>query len=436
MDTLETRSRQANELRKNGRYEDALKIYRELWDGQHHDGFTAAGLLHCLRKLHRLDEAMTVADDIAARYPDHNWVNLEVAWAYADYVKGMAENGASVPVLHACGEKALSRNPPPQAVNHIAFAIMGPAKKAKDWNMLTAWMSRVDPSLLSPAGMKLPDGKEGWSYLARWYHYRNLGLISTGRAHEALPLCREAVEKFPNQYKFFAYDLAKAYAGIGEYEKAAETFDELCRNVRPDSYHLFEYGKVVHQLGRPEEALALMARAVKAGQRPEFMVGYFMEMGDIFKQVGRLDAARDHYTLATAIRMRNSWSVPPELQQRLDENAISSIEDSVEELTYRCSRHWSNCEAEQSPLTAQHEREKPLAEGVVGRIFLGHPDREYFFINPPDADGYIGFKNELTWAPEDRSLVVFDIVPSFNRKKNEWAAKAANVRPKDDTAAR
>jgi hypothetical protein len=84
----------------------------------------------------------------------------------------------------------------------------------------------------------------------------------------------------------------------------------------------------------------------------------------------------------------------------------------------------------------QHEREKPLAEGVVGRIFLGHPEREYFFINPPDADGYIGFKNELTWAPEDLSQVVFDVVPSFNRKKNEWAAKAVNVRPMDDTAAR
>ena len=179
-----------------------------------------------------------------------------------------------------------------------------------------------------------------------------------------------------------------------------------------------------------------MARAAKAGQRPEYLVRYFMEMGDIFKQVGRLDAARDHYTLATAIRMRNSWSVPPELQQRLDENAISSIEDSVEELTYRCSRHWSSCEAEQSPLTAQNERETPLAEGVVGRIFLGHPDREYFFINPPEADGYIGFKNELTWAPEDRSQVIFDVVPSFNRKKNEWAAKAVNVRPMDETAAR
>jgi len=166
------------------------------------------------------------------------------------------------------------------------------------------------------------------------------------------------------------------------------------------------------------------------------MVSYFVEMGDIFKQVGRLDAARDHYALATVLRMRMSWPIPPELQQRLNENAISSIEDSVEELTYRCSRHWSSCETKQSPVTAPHEREKPLAVGIVGRIFLGPPDREYFFINPPDGDGYIGFKNELTWAPEDGSLVVFDVVPSFNRKKNEWAAKAANVRPKDDTEAR
>jgi hypothetical protein len=104
---------------------------------------------------------MTFADDIAVRYPDHNWVNLEVACAYADYIKRMAESGTSVPVLHACGEKALSRNPPPQAVSRIAFDIMRLANGAKDWHTLAAWTSRVDPSLLSPVGMKLPDGKEG-----------------------------------------------------------------------------------------------------------------------------------------------------------------------------------------------------------------------------------------------------------------------------------
>ena len=58
MDTLEERSRQANELRKSGRCKDALEIYRELWDGQYYNEYTAAGLLHCLRKLHRLDEAI------------------------------------------------------------------------------------------------------------------------------------------------------------------------------------------------------------------------------------------------------------------------------------------------------------------------------------------------------------------------------------------
>lgn len=432
MDTPEDRSREANELRKNGRCGEALGVYRELWESECYNEYNAAGLLHCLRKCQLLDEAVTFAGEAAQRYPDHNWVNLEIAWAYVDYVKGMAEGGVSVPVLHACAEKALTKNPPPQAVNHLAFNIMKPAKDAKDWSTLAAWTARVDPSLLSPAGMKLPDGKEGWSYLARWYHYRIMGLVGTGHAEEALSLCHEAIGRFPNQYKHFAYDLARAYAGIGEYEMAAATFAELCRNVRPDFYHLFEYGKVVHRLNRPAEALALMARAAKAGQRPEYMVGYFVDMGDIFMRTGNFDAARDHYALATALRMRMSWPIPAELQQRLDENNVSSIDDSVEELTYRCSRHWTDCESEHSQPIAQNEREKPLKEGIVGTIYLGPQNREYFFINPPDADGYIGFKKELIWAPEDRSLVTFDVVPSFNRKKNEWAAKAVNVRPRDD----
>jgi len=108
MNAPEDRSREANELRKSKRYKDALEIYRELWDGQHYNEYTAAGLLHCLRKLQHLDEAMTFADEIAARYPDHNWVNLEVAWTYASYIKGWQKSV----FLSRCSTPAERRHSP------------------------------------------------------------------------------------------------------------------------------------------------------------------------------------------------------------------------------------------------------------------------------------------------------------------------------------
>jgi len=125
--------------------------------------------------------------------------------------------------------------------------------------------------------------------------------------------------------------------------------------------------------------------------------------------------------------LRNSWAIPSELQQRLESMKISSVNDSMEELLYRCSLHWNNSELRAIPIQHTTEVVEPIERGVIGTIFLGPTERDYFFINPPGKDGYIGFKQELNHPIQDRSEVRFDVVPSFNKKRNEWSMKAVNV---------
>ena len=50
MTNLFEQKNKANALRKNGDFEEALIIYRDLWN-ENGDKFDGAGLLHCLRKL-------------------------------------------------------------------------------------------------------------------------------------------------------------------------------------------------------------------------------------------------------------------------------------------------------------------------------------------------------------------------------------------------
>lgn len=424
-------SRNANDLRKAGNFIRALEIYQDMWKNNMQDEFVAGGLLHCLRKLHRCDEAFTIAWSVITRFPESTWVKNESIWAIVDYVKQMANNGASAGDLHTLAERIFPLDPPALPLNQLAFPVMKAAKSEKIWNLLLFWTEKVDPASLNPVGIKLRDGKEGWSYLAHWYHYRVLVLTETGNPVEAISLSQQAIQKFPNRFKDFAYELAKAYCAVKDYQKAEATYQDLCQKIRPDYYHLFEYGKVLQNLNRPEEALVLMGQAAKAGQRLEYMVGYFVDMGDIFRSIGRTDAARDHYMFATAIRMRKSWPIPPDLQKRLNDMEVLSIDDSVEELQYRCSMQWHECEGLGKSPEPKSSHEEQVQETLVGTIFLGPANREYFFINPPESDGYIGFKNELPEAFDDRSQVKFDVVPTFNKKRNEWSTKAVNVRPID-----
>lgn len=50
MDDLNSRKEEANRLRKEGKFEEALAIYRDLWK-DNGDKFDGCGLLNCLRNL-------------------------------------------------------------------------------------------------------------------------------------------------------------------------------------------------------------------------------------------------------------------------------------------------------------------------------------------------------------------------------------------------
>jgi len=227
MESIDTRKYEANALRKAGNFREALALYQDLWNSGIQDEYIAAGILQCLRKLHSIADALKFCDNAMSRYSESEWFRQESSWTYSDYIKEMAEAEVAVSTLHAIGEKALVFRPVPNAFNQIAFRIMNAAKNAKDWKTLLIWVERVDPSTLSSVGMKLPDGKEGWSYLARYSNYRIIALIGNKRADEAIPLCQKALGDFPHQYKQFAYNLARAYSTIGAYEKARDAFQEL-----------------------------------------------------------------------------------------------------------------------------------------------------------------------------------------------------------------
>ena len=63
MTGLTEQKQKANGLRKAGDFEEALPLYRDLWE-KTADKFDGAGLLHCLRKLELFEEALIFADEL------------------------------------------------------------------------------------------------------------------------------------------------------------------------------------------------------------------------------------------------------------------------------------------------------------------------------------------------------------------------------------
>lgn len=95
--------------------------------------------------------------------------------------------------------------------------------------------------------------------------YGSLGILYnlSGKNEKAKKFNEEAYEFNKDDYTI-ADNLADSYAICGEYEKAAEIYDELIKRDPepgfPEAY--YGYGKVLIQLGRKEEGIRLIEKSL------------------------------------------------------------------------------------------------------------------------------------------------------------------------------
>lgn len=83
------------------------------------------------------------------------------------------------------------------------------------------------------------------------------------RVADALPLYRRAMELDPADPQPY-YDLASAYAGLGEWESAAEVLDQRLGQDPTDAVALYDLGAVRANQGRTADARRLLEEAREA----------------------------------------------------------------------------------------------------------------------------------------------------------------------------
>lgn len=116
-----------------------------------------------------------------------------------------------------------------------------------------------------------------------------------GNFHEALTLYRRSVESRPSAegYTYMGW----TYSFLGDYERAISCCMKAIE-VDPDlgnSYN--DIGAYLIELGRYEEALPWLKKAVRAS-RYECAHYPWYNMGKVFEKLGRLVQARDAYARA------------------------------------------------------------------------------------------------------------------------------------------
>jgi hypothetical protein len=103
-------SKRATEYRKNGEFEKALPLYRELVKDDA-DSYSAAGFLQCLRKLHLFDEALPLCTRANQKHMLLDWYRKEIIWTLIQGKLTTMDNTAAVQEVVSVAKSILALEP-------------------------------------------------------------------------------------------------------------------------------------------------------------------------------------------------------------------------------------------------------------------------------------------------------------------------------------
>jgi hypothetical protein len=162
------------------------------------------------------------------------------------------------------------------------------------------------------------------------------------------------------------------------------------------------------------------------------MVSLFMDIGMLCKNMGKKDEARAHLLLCKYVREKNQWSIPGLLSIVIDE-VDRDLDDkekpkNLDEALNICSGCWRDLLGEES-IPRKAQRDKGTArKDLLGTLDIGTSERTFCFIVGTNNESFFCSKKDLPSRIMDKEQVVFDAVPSFDKKKGKKSWKAVNVR--------
>lgn len=427
MNSINELHKEANHLRQEGRYADASPLYEQLWN-KTKDQYDGAGLLNCLRKLSQFEKALPLAEELAQEFPDFDWVRNETIWTLIEGKLNKIGDKEPIDKIIGVANEIMKYRPDGIAAKIVVFKVLKSAKAIGDWDIVYDWVDNLSPEKLSTKPIIDDEGREGWCDQSLWYNYKIRSMIEKDRADAILEFIDDIINKFLKQKKFFLRLKALAFHKLNRLDEAEACYKELCSLRKPDWWLLHEYALVLRDKGSKEEALQKMYRAANNHARLESMVTLFEDIGILCKELGKNEIAIAHYLLSSLVRREQGWSISDSLKNAIAElNQILDYKQepfSLKEALNICRTEWNKIASEQGTISTKREPKR----GLSGKVSLGREDLPFCFISGDDKESYFCFKADLPKEIEDGQKVVFNAIPSFDKKKNKESWKAVDVR--------
>ena len=422
--SISERKELANSYRKKGDFDEAIPLYESLWR-ETADPFDGIGLLCCYRKSRLFDKAIPLAEELCKEHTDLTWAAREICWTLIQGKLQMFDESTPLEEVIKIADTVLKYSPDFLAKKIAVFKVLKWAKKKDDWETIGNWVDRIEPDSLSIEPMHFDSGREGWSDQCLWYNYKINSLLKVEAFGEARENTLVAQEKCPKQRLFFVRLQAHAMKGLGDIEAAQSLYENLCNKKRSEWWLLHEYGNLLTEVGETDKALFVLCKAALSNRKLEMMVKLFSDLAQLFLKKGDPEKARAHCYLEKFVRDENGWPISSSLATSIDRLDSEMLGDSAplskQEAFSICRTSWKVTCGNDTSETRTKKKD------LVGQLTIPK-NRPFCFVNTKDGLSAICFSKDMPDDVANGDTVIFDVIPSFDKKKNRESWKAIKIR--------
>ncbi len=423
--------RQAETLRDQKRFPEAVAVYEKLWLEQREnpDIWVGWGYGQCLRKIGRSEDALEICRTVYRLDPAFDRNNNLYGWCIYDIgIKQGEEEFDEAKFLQAADAiMQLTRHEDYSPYERTVFAVVHHYEKYKDrqkpvpYAKIVEWLDKLNPALLSSSPNQSSDGKSYPSPKEDWYSSWAKALLGLERYQECIVYCTNAL----NELRSFHYDYdvwfrqyrAESFLALGTGEKALPDL-EYMMGRKPDAWIRHRYALGLYAIGQLEESIRYASEAALPHQRLGYRWEVYLDLGNMLLESGEHDLATKHIQLAAAIRQAEGWEKIPNNLQLAIHRLNVSLENlpDVKSLHRNLQPYWKSMKPR--PRTTHtgviHEVH---SNGKSGRIQSDDGTR-YFF-------GMRNFRGEIEAAPGHR--VCFNLQENENNRTGAKEMHAVDI---------
>ena len=434
---MENHLQQANDLRKQKKFEEAIPHYKEAYNDPQSvlNKWDIWGYVHSLKKTGKLDKSIELSEKHISEYIDFENLANNLTWAYFDkYIRTFDSTDlnniekALDRIYEINGQQEVSeQNSIPCPFTIGVFKVLKHYKRPNfNTYKIRYWIDKIVPEKLSQQEQVIDlKGKERKlaSDFENYYSFLITLLFNETKYSECIETAEHALQSI-NQLHYdnsiwFKRRIALCHVELGDSEKAEEILKSLDKGKGEKWFIEYELSKIYFEQEKFEKSLDFALKAAKNFGDDLMKVNLYTHLARILYKQDKLEQAKSHAELVIAIKQANDSKLDAE-QQKLASFFKLNTEETIDLRNQKRSveKIWNEI------IYGTQEKLK----GTISKIL---PNGKSGFIKADNGKDSYFFKFNSVKARKDfikeGKKVNFLITESFDKKKNKKSFEAVEV---------